>query len=103
MCFINILKCNLKPCIKYHTLMINFETIEILLTGADGLLHCKNDIEEETVRDISKFLNVDVISREIKKSYSFNNIFNYSNYGLNLKNNITTVKGLLELINTIEK
>jgi len=103
MCFINILKCNLKPCIKYHTFMINVDTIEILLTGADGLLQCKNDIEEETVRDISKFLNVDLISREIKNSYSFNKIFNYSNYGLNLKNNITTVKGLLELINTLQK
>lgn len=103
MCFVNILKCNLKPCFKYNTLMINTETNEILLTGADGLLQCKNDIEEETIRDISKFINVDVISREIKKSYSFNKIFNYSNYGINLKNNITTIKGLLELINTIQK
>lgn len=103
LCFINVFKCGLKPCAKKNSIMIknDDDTINCILTGADGLLGCTGDIEEETVRDISKFFDLNKIPIDIKNSLSFNKIFKLSDYGLSLKNNIVTVRGLYEKINKI--
>jgi hypothetical protein len=103
-CFINILNCNLKPCADKNKVMIKDDkNISILLTETDQLLKCKHDIEEETVRSIVKLIDVEKIPREIKNSYSFSKIFNYSDYGLTLQNNIVSVKGLYNLIDKLQK
>ncbi len=104
-CFINVLRCGLKPCVKNNGIMVlnSDNGIEVLLTGADGLLNCKQDIEEETIRDIVKFINVDDLSMEIKNSYTFKKIFKLSETGLSLKNNIATIKGFKELIEKMSK
>jgi hypothetical protein len=104
-CFINVLRCGLKPCVKNNGIMVlnSDNGIEVLLTGADGLLNCKRDIEEETIRDIVKFINVDDLSTEIKNSYTFKKIFKLSESGLSLKNNIATVMAFKELIEKLSK
>lgn len=101
-CFINIIRCGLKPCFKNNELMIlPNEPKKVLFTGADELLKCKDDIEEETTREITKFLDYNKIPRKIKESREFNKIFDLTNTGITLKNNIVTVKGLLELVKNI--
>jgi hypothetical protein len=104
-CFISVLRCGLKPCVKNNGIMVlkSDDNIQVLLTGADGLLNCKQDIEEETIRDIVKFINVDDLSTEIKDSYTLKKIFKLSESGLSLKNNIATVRGFKELIEKMSK
>jgi hypothetical protein len=105
-CFIDILRCGLKPCSKNNTIMVlsnENEEISVLFTGSDELLSCKDDIEEETVREITKFFNVESIPRDIKNSYEFKKIFNLTDDTISLKNNIVTVKGLKEIINKLIK
>ena len=91
------MRCGLKPCAKNNDIMV-LNSNKVLLTGSDGLLGCKNDIEEETVIMIAKFIDVETLSRDIKESYNFNKIFDLNNSGLTLKNNVVTVKGLKALI-----
>lgn len=99
-CFINIMRCGLKPCAKNNKAMIlNLDNgIEVFLTGIDGLLACNQDIEEETVRDIAKFFDVEQLSRELRQSYLIKKIFKVSDTELSLKNNIVTIRGLKELV-----
>ena len=102
-CYINILRCGMKPCVKNNNVMIinSDNKINIFLTGMDGLINCYYDIEEETVRDITKLINVDKLSREVKSSYCFKRIFNLTDGGLSLKKSIVSVGGLIELIKKI--
>ena len=72
--------------------------IQVLLTGSDSLLDCKQDIEEETVRDIAKIFDIKNLSFELKNSNIFKHIFKLSETGISLKNNIVTIKGFKELI-----
>jgi hypothetical protein len=76
---------------------------EVILTGTEHLLNCKQDIEEETVRDIAKYFNINNLSKELKDSYTFKKIFKLSNYGLSLKNNIVTIKGFKSFIEKLSK
>lgn len=105
-CFIQILRCGLKPCFKDNSIMIlpnEDNDISVLYTDTDILLSCKDDIEEETVRKIVKFINIESIPRNIKESHNFKMIFNLMNDLLSLKNKNVTVKGLKELIEKLLK
>ena len=99
-CYINILRCGMKPCVKNSSVMIlDSDTgINIFLTGMDELVSCVDDIEEESIRDIVKLINVDVLPRELKESNSFKKIFDLSDFGLSLKKSIFSVKSLMNLI-----
>jgi hypothetical protein len=99
-CYISVFRCGLKPCIKNNKIVIlnSDNGLEVFLTGSDGLLGCKQDIEEETVRDIAKFFTVGNLSPELKESYFVKKIFKIGGESISLKNNIVTVKGLKELI-----
>lgn len=104
-CFINVLRCGLKPCVKNNGIMVldSDNYVQVLLTGADGLLDCREDIEEETIRDIVKFININDLSIELKNSRTFTKIFKLSETGLSLKNNIVSVKAFKELITIMSK
>jgi hypothetical protein len=102
-CYNSIFSCGLKPCIKNKILIYDSKFgQQILLSDMDELVSCKNDIEEESIRYISKLIDPSLLPRELKESFTFKKIFNLSDVGFALQDKIYSRKALEKIIEEIK-